>query len=270
MDNLHSTQDVVVEGDEGRAPVGAVRLRRARAELEKDDAWLRWISRFAGVTLTELAVRFQVSSQAARRRARRLREAGLLRVDGTVFQVTPLAARLLFLGSRRRIHRRVLVHQRDHEAAIVSEVTEIELLQLSGDDVAQRWKIWTERDIRRRERAGLGRYSVDTLKGKRWPDVVLERDDGLKRAVEFEFTPKHRRRVEAIVFGYHHSDYANVYWYVLDARVAKLLVAQIKQAGRRRALPGARPSRQHVSPWSGLSPERAEQIRRRVPETRDA
>jgi hypothetical protein len=141
--------------------------------------------------------------------------------------------------------------QREHEAAIVWLVTQLER------DAGAGVRVLTERECRRREGDGVDRYSVDVVDAgsrRRWPDVVVERG-GERRAVEIEFAPKGSSRLAAIVAGYEGSSYSDALFFVrssaLGRRVAQIVAEQQVSVGPvRRARRVVR-----VVPWPGLGPD---------------
>jgi hypothetical protein len=117
---------------------------------------LRWMSRFRFVNAAILGERFGVSPRVCRERMGRLASARLV----VSHQAHPAAAKLYAIGPAGRQllglnHRRPprWETQVSHELAIASLVAKLELARPDVD-------VLTERDCRRRQAAGTGRYSV--------------------------------------------------------------------------------------------------------------
>jgi DNA-binding MarR family transcriptional regulator len=221
-------------------------------EARRDLEVLAWIGRFRFVTAQAIGERFGVSWQRANARVRRLERAGLVGYGREHVS----QARAVFLTGRghellgwpRRRAPRAQV-QREHEAAIVWLVTELER------DAGVGVRVLTERECRRREAGGVDRYSVEVVDGsrlRRWPDVVVERGEE-RRAVEIEFAPKGSSRLAAIVAGYECSSFAEALFFVrrpaLGRRLAQVVAEQQVSIGPvRRARRVVR-----VLPWPGLA-----------------
>ena len=164
------------------------------------------------MTAQAVSERFGVSWQRANARVRRLER---LRLVGREREHVS-QARAIFLTGRghellgwpRRRAPRAQV-QREHEAAIVWLVTQLER------DAGESVRILTERECRRLEAADTSRrYSVAILGGehrgrRRWPDVVIE-SDARRGAIEIEFAPKGSARLRHILEAYAVSAYAEV------------------------------------------------------------
>ncbi len=200
----------------GRVEPGDVRRPRWQVEeAAKDEAVLRWVERFRFVTGELVAARFGVSWQRANARLRRLERTGLVAgeqqhvCEARAVFITGRGANVLGVGRRRAPRPGV---QREHELAIVALVA---ALERNRSDV----EILTERQCRRRERAGRGEYSIEGNGGGRherrhWPDAAIELPWGTRVAIEVELSAKAperlRRLVEAHVTA---SPYTSVhYW----------------------------------------------------------
>jgi hypothetical protein len=236
-----------------------------RCEWEADQAQLdvevlAWVGRFRFVTAQAIAARFGVSWQQANARARRLERIGLL--GGERAHVSQPQAIYLtgkgheLLGWPRRRAPRAQV-QREHEAAIVWLVTELERADANA-------VVLTERECRQREGAGEPRYSVAVAVGgarsRRWPDVVVEY--GMRRrAIEIEFSPKGTDRLRRIVQRYESSGYADVLFLVTSLALGR----RLKRLADRSALPSRlklTTTKVRVAAWPGLPDDE----RRRVDE----
>ena len=181
--------------------------RRADRERQRDMAVLGWVARFAFVSVGTLALRWEVSEQRMRDRVRRLAGEGLVEIVRLApsypraIALTRRGAAELGLALPRSAHRRPRAV--GHELAIVKCVMAAEA-ELAETGVQGR--VCSEREQRRREAAGLDRYSVETIdvayrRRRRWPDYVIE-TPGRRVAVELEFSPKTTARLEAIGAGY--------------------------------------------------------------------
>jgi hypothetical protein len=150
--------------------------------------------------------------------------------------------------------------QREHEAAIVWLVTQLER------DVGESVRILTERECRMLEAADSSRrYSVAILGGdhrgrRRWPDVVIE-SDARRGALEIEFAPKGSARLRHILEAYAASGYAEVTFLVKDAALGRRIAGLARQQpdALRSRLGRARCSIT-VSPWPGLPPADRDQL----------
>ena len=176
------------------------------AELERDLVVLAWIARFAFTTAPLLAARWSVSPQRMGARLRRLERDGLVRRTRrqanrpALVCVTSLGAH--HLGGLRapRPPRYGLI---GHELAIGKRVVAIEqhFAANAADGV-----VFTEREMRRAQVAGQGRYAArvrdaSSRRRRRWPDYVVETPEG-RTAVELEFSAKSTQRLQEIVRGY--------------------------------------------------------------------
>jgi DNA-binding MarR family transcriptional regulator len=181
------------------------RSRKAAANAEIDERWLRWIGRFKFVDVRSLMLRFSVSDPATWRRLRRLEDAGLLRRQRcgrvSVFSLTTRATSLLRLTKRKspRASDRDLVH----ELAIAQWVAELEV---AGESAGDGLIALTERDLRERHTSTKPYCAyVAGRAGElqaRWPDAALELPDGQLHIYEIELTDKGDRRLSAILRAY--------------------------------------------------------------------
>lgn len=241
-----------------------------RAAWEGDQAvrdleLLWWIGRFRFVTADAIAGRFGISLQRANSRVRRLEK---LRLVGTS-QRSVCEPRAVFLtgramellGQPRRRAPRPDV-QREHEAAIVWLCTRLEREQPAA-------QVRTERECRRRERAEEARYSVEVFGGgsrsdrRRWPDLVVE-DEDRRVAVEIEFAPKGRARLDRIVNGYVTGGYDEVLFYVRSVAVGRLLRKLVISARPWKPI-FSRPKIFRVEPWPQLPVAQRDAIVAAVP-----
>jgi hypothetical protein len=218
---------------------------QARVDVEV----LAWVGRFRFVTAQAIAARFGVSWQQANARVRRLERIGLL--GGEREHVSQPRAIFLtgkgheLLGWPRRRAPRAQV-QREHEAAIVCLVTELE----RADGSVQ---VLTERECRRLEDPDERRYSVDVYergeRGRRWPDVVVESSAG-RRAIEIEFAPKGTDRLRRIVEAYQVSSYEQTLFLVTSLALGR----RIQSLVGRPLILGSRPvgSNVRVGAWPGM------------------
>lgn len=185
------------------------------SEAVRDRAMLWWVGRFRFVTSVELAIRFGVTEQRVNARVRRLLGAGLLGAMGHITErrlvyLSQRGSRAIGFGERRPPRSDLQVR---HELAIVQLVAEIETGLPPGESFAL-----TERECRRAERRGEGRFSVEVAPSprnetRRWPDVVVSTGDGLV-AIEIELSPKTSQRLQRIISGYGASDYSEVVFLV--------------------------------------------------------
>ena len=196
------------QGHEGRGPGGerfrpvVERQRRAREQAERDWEVLGWIARFRFVDSAVLSERFEVSRRQVNARVRRFEDAGLVvrRSDamghGCTIMATTIAMKVLGLPPRRPARTDAQV---EHELALARLVARLEL-----DEPAV--VVLTERDMRARQSAGEGRFSVDVpgargALAKRWPDIVVERPGG-DLALKLELTGKGSSRLGQILRAY--------------------------------------------------------------------
>jgi DNA-binding MarR family transcriptional regulator len=201
-------------------------------DAQRDVEGLAWVGRFRFVTAQAIGERFGVSWQRANARVRRLERRGLVGCERAHVS-QPRAVFLTgrgheLLGWPRRRPPRAEV-QREHEAAIVALVTRLER------DAGPATRVLTERECRQLEVSDRAtRYSVDVLGGgqrdrRRWPDVVVELDEG-RRAIEIEFAPKGTARLRQIVGAYERSQYRETVFFVKNAalgrRIARLVGRQ--------------------------------------------
>ena len=192
-------------------------------EARRDVEVLAWIGRFRFVTAEAIGERFGVSWQRANARVRRLERLAL--VGCAREHVSQPRAVFLtgrgheLLGQPRRRAPRAQV-QRDHEAAIVWLVTQLER---EADGAV---RVLTERECRGLEFSGNGlRYSITLDDGaRRWADVVVEYG-GRRRAIEIEFAPKGTRRLAQIVAAYQLSEYDDVFFFVRNAALGRRIGA---------------------------------------------
>jgi DNA-binding MarR family transcriptional regulator len=203
-----------------------VRGRWGRIERERDELWLRWVGRFRFVTVELLAMRFGVSEQRAGVRVRRLEQAGMLQRShggvgrAAVVALTRAGARRVGLRDRRVVRSDA---QRGHELAIARLVARTEARQLT----APLARLLTEREARDLRSGALRDLSIEVPgapagQRRRWPDLILERDEGRPVAIEVELTLKGATRLARIIAAYQRSDiYAEARYLVCDARVAR-------------------------------------------------
>ena len=192
-------------------------VEQARRDVEV----LAWVGRFRFVTPQAIAVRFEVSWQQANARVRRLERLGFL--GGEREHVSQPRAVFLtgkgheLLGWPRRRAPRAQV-QREHEAAIVWLVTELERAEPHA-------AVLTERECRRLEDADDPRYSVNVGdRRRRWPDIVIE-SQRARRAIEIEFSPKGTDRLETIVAAYAFCGYAETLFLVKSIALGRRIQA---------------------------------------------
>ncbi len=220
-------------------------VEQARLDVEV----LAWVGRFRFVTAQALAARFGVSWQQANARVRRLERLGLL--GGERQHVSQPRAIFLtgkgheLLGWPRRRAPRAEV-QREHEAAIVWLVTELERADAAA-------RVLTERECRRLEDADDRRYSVGVLANgtehRRWPDVVVESAAG-RRAIEIEFAPKGSARLRRIVEAYEASSYRQALFLIRSAALGQRIQSLVPSP----LLIGGRPEvrKVRVAAWPAL------------------
>ena len=230
-------------------------------EARRDVEVLAWIGRFRFVTAEAIGGRFGVSWQRANARVRRLERLGLVGCsrehvsEPTAVFLTGRGQELLGQPRRRAPPAQV---QREHEAAIVWLVTQLER---QADAALQ---ILTERECRRLDGADEGvRYSVRLLDGqRRWPDIVVAHGDR-KRAIEIEFAPKGSARLAQIVTAYKCSDYGEVFFVVRNVALGRRLAAVIETAPAPLRLAGERRGvAVRVLPWPGLDVAERERLAR--------
>jgi hypothetical protein len=225
-------------------------------ETRRDVEVLAWIGRFRFVTASAIGQRFGVTVQRANARVGRLEAVGLLGCErqfvsqARAVYVTGKGCELL--GEPRRRAPRPDV-QREHEAAIVDLVTQLELAQPGA-------RVFTERECRRLEHAGADDFSVEISAlhagtarrdRTRWPDVVVEVPGG-RRAIELEFAPKGGKRLKAIVNAYTFSPrYREILFMVRSAALGR----QIADLARSAGAIGANETKVRVLAWSGLPAE---------------
>jgi DNA-binding MarR family transcriptional regulator len=220
---------------------------------------LGWIGRFRYTSVELLALRFGVAAQNVRVRLKRLETAGLVRMERRSrcepWVVSITGAGAAALGQPRRKAPRVDLHQA-HELAIGWLCARIETSPAGAS-----LTVVTEREMRScdhaRKREHLRqRYRLE-LRGiprgdrSRWPDLVVERDGELRRAIEIEFTHKATARLEAIVERYINvGPYPQVTYLTADpALAAKLItIAANNEPDTDRVL---EPVRLEVRPWPG-------------------
>jgi DNA-binding MarR family transcriptional regulator len=181
--------------------------RRADREAELDRALLTWAARFAFVTISTLAHRWDVTEQRMRSRVRRLERAGYVqRVRRGAnlparIVVTERGGDLCGLTIRTARGREPL----GHELAVIKRVMAIE--RHFAEAGTEGVRVLSERDMRRDERRdGRRRWAVDVVhphgrRGRRWPDYTVATPDGTT-AVELEFSLKAASRLRSIVRGY--------------------------------------------------------------------
>lgn len=214
---------------------------RTRREFEQtpiDHAWLAWVARFRFVTVQAAAERFGVDKTSARRRLQRIESRKLLASStaggpATIFYVAHAGRQLLGLPSRAAPRGEL---QRHHELAIVQQVTSFERIAAPGV------RVLTERECRRAEAEGAGRFHVQ-VRGEgprglsqRWPDIVLVDAHDRRVAVELEFSVKHTARLERIVEGFLDSrNYEQVLFLVNTLPLARRLTGLIREGTARRA-----------------------------------
>jgi hypothetical protein len=130
-------------------------------------------------------------------------------------------------------------------------------------------EVRTERECRRRERAEVERYSVEVFGGghrsdrRRWPDLVVEHQEH-RMAVEIEFSPKGRARLDRILNGYVTSGYDEVVFYVRAVAVGRLLRELAWMASPWRPL-FDQPKLFRIEPWLELEPAKRDAIIAAVP-----
>lgn len=237
-----------------------VRTRWEKVEAARDRELLEWVARFRFVTVAATADRLEVAVVNARKRLQHLEAAGLLassRQGGSaaIFYIANAGRQLLGLPWRAPPRGEL---QRDHELAIVEQVTRFERAAAPGV------RVMTERECRRAETEGAGRFHV-SVRGEgprglseRWPDIVIVDAQDRRVAVELEFSVKHTARLARIVDGFLRSrEYAQVIYVVNNVPLARRLVGLIDDGTARRSR-GATSQmfRSHstamsVVPWDG-------------------
>ena len=228
-------------------------------EARRDVEVLAWIGRFRFVTPEAIAERFGVSWQRANARVRRLERLGL--VGCAREHVSQPRAVFLtgrgheLLGQPRRRAPRAQV-QREHEAAIVWLVTQLER------DASAGVQVLTERECRRLEVASDRRYSVELDdRARRWADVVVERGDR-RRAIEIEFAPKGTARLAHIVAAWQRSEYDEVFFFVRSAALGRRIQSVIPQPLVLHGGPARHTARVRVQPWPELPDQDRERLAR--------
>ena len=229
-------------------------------EARRDVEVLVWIGRFRFVTPEAIGERFSVSWQRANVRVRRLERLGLIgcsREHVSQPRAVFLTGRgFELLGQPRRRAPRAQV-QREHEAAIVWLVTQLEREAAAGV------RVLTERECRRLEAANEARrYSVELDdRARRWADVVVVRGDR-RRAIEIEFAPKGTARLAQIVAAWQRSEYDEVFLFVRSAALGRRIQGVVPEPLR---LHGGLPlptARVRVLPWPGLRDDEREALAR--------
>lgn len=238
-------------------PTLVPRARDAAREDERDRELLGWIARFRFVDAGVIAAKSGVSRRQVNARLARLQAAGLVRrtcrrdapSTGATTSVTRKGMRAIGLEVRRAARTDV---QREHELALAWLVAKLE---------ARGAVVRTERECRALERETGERYSADVqdaggATAKRWPDLVLERDDGATRiALELERTAKGAARIGRIIDGYDVAPWFDeVRLLACDPGVARLLA---------RTVAASEPHRSPaivVGPWPGLPPARRDAV----------
>ncbi len=132
--------------------------------------------------------------------------------------------------------------------------TQLELA--AGDGV----EVLTERECRRREAPAKGvRFSVEVLRSgprndrRRWPDLVVVSEHGM-RAVEIEFAPKGRKRLQVIVAAYRRSRHHEVVFLVKSAALRRTIV-ELARLERGFVLSRA-PTEVTIAAWDAVDAER--------------
>jgi hypothetical protein len=247
--------EVTVLGFEDVDPGSVGRCSWEVEQTRRDLEVLAWVGRFRFVTPRALSERFGVSWQQANARVRRLERLGFLGCERQHVS-QPQAVFLTGRGhdllgwDRRRAPRADI--QREHEAAIVAFVVELEL---SGEDGVLR--VLTERECRRLEARTDAEYSVEVSYSgprkdrRRWPDAVVERSSG-RTAIEFEFAPKGKDRLKRIVDGYSYSDpYDEVVFFVKRPTLGRTIARLVRKATDSSLFTYRGPA-MVAKPWPGL------------------
>lgn len=153
-----------------------------------------------------------------------------------------------------------------HELAIVKRVIAVEAHFAAAGGGG---RVMTERDLRRAEAQGEGRFHVEVLdprgrRRRRWPDYVVDVPAGLT-AVELEFSSKAAVRLKSIVQGYSRSvQYGFVDFVLLERpedgalrRRLEAIIGDERALERAARLPGLRtePPRLAIVPWRDPLPE---------------
>lgn len=234
-------------------------VEQARRDVEV----LAWIGRFRFVTAQAIGERSGVSWQRANARVRRLERLGLVGSERAHVS-QPRAVFLTgrgheLLGWPRRRAPRAEV-QREHEAAIVWLVTQLER---AADETV---RVLTERECRRLEAGGGARYSVCVAgRGgsiqRRWPDLVVEVADA-RKAIEIEFAPKGSARLAGIVAAYERSAYTEALIFVRSAALGRRIARLATPVNGSLARHGVRRCVVSVLPWPGLPPDARERLAR--------
>jgi hypothetical protein len=228
---------------------------------------LGWIGRFRYTSVELLALRFGVAVQNVRVRLKRLEAAGLARLERRyvaepwIVSLTGVGARAI--GETARRAPRVELHQ-THELAIGWLCARVETAErYSGHDVfTEREVRLVERERRRRDEPPLYGLRLDGAprgQRSRWPDLVLERE-GVRTAVEIEFTQKADARLQRIIDAYTYSEFSMVRYLTADPRLAAKLVRVI--AVRTPPLFGSNGRTEFVvTPWPRLDSEARAAVR---------
>lgn len=239
------------------------RARHAVAECERDRALLGWLARFRFVTAELAGDRFDVSREKAALRLRRLVDVGHVERHRTthtqrdLFSITTRGADALRLPPRRPPRTDA---NREHELALVWLATRLER---AADGV-----VMTEREIRQREAAASGHYSVQVIEpgrspAKRWPDLVIE-DAAGRTAVELERAPKGTARLQRIARAYVNSDAYDTVRFIATTPSVAARLARCADAATVRLPPGPARHRQFtalvVEPWPAGSRDAVEAI----------
>lgn len=238
----------------------------APAEIERDWDALRWIARFRFVDAEVLGLHLGVSRQQASARVRRLEREGLVVRAGArggsltwTISATRRGMRALGLPPRRAARSDV---DRDKELALAWLVTRLE--QRAPDST-----VLTERECRLAEAAGRTSRSVEVIESggrcrPHWPDLVIERPDGLRLAIEFVFHKTPSSRLASVVLAYRRTDRFNeVRLLVAEPSIARTVTHVVREAA---PPPGSESSDDInlvTAPWPGL-PHRAKREVERV------
>ena len=232
------------------------RESRGTSEARRDREMLAWIARFRFVTAEVLAERFDVTPQRVNARLRRFDPAGLValhRSDLTAPRAVFLTGRgARRLGLRPRRAPRPDTH-REHELAIAGLMARLER-------AADPPRVLTERDARVTEARGGSRCSADVRDSggvalRRWPDLVLETEEGARLAVEIEFAPKHTGRLRRILNGYAAATWFTELHVLARDEPVRRRIAGVAEtsapASELSGLLGLHRPRVLVAPWTG-------------------
>jgi hypothetical protein len=190
-------------------------------------ALLRFAVRHGMVGPGQIAARFFPNADAAGRRIRALRRAGLLRSDRVlaglpgVVRATPAGARRA--GCDLPAASLDLARVR-HSLALVDLSEEL----LAGHPGS----MWTaERELRRdRMRASLAGERGE--RRRRVPDGLLTLRDGRRVAVELDLTPKRSARLDALAGAYAvDREVDTVWWYLPSDSAARRMGALVAERG---------------------------------------